>query len=491
MSNNLSHKFLEIIRYNIMKAAIYVRVSTLEQATEGYSIYEQKEKLSAYSKAQGYEIFDVYSDEGFSGKDLNRPAMSRLLTDLKQGKIGVVLIYKLDRLSRHVRDVLDLVELFDKYGVVLYSLSENFDLVSPFGRAALKMMATFSELERETIVERMEMGKLARARSGKYSCPGKCPFGYRYDKNNDRFTIDETEAEIIRKIFDLYINENFTFRKLYDYCRTAYPDIDYFSNPMCCKPLIERPMYAGYFRYRGGELTPGTNFPAIISYETYLKAQAQVEANRTTRSSDNTPYLLTGLLYCGRCGNRYVGKMYERYTKKPDGTHTKHYRYRDYGCAARIKRDANYKPNACDNEIYRADELDKIVCDIIKQIDIDDYDTTSYAPGFIDSLIAQLGATKQSAERLLDLYINGDIDRDAYLLRKLPIDGKIEELNTLIAKESETVKTSVTDGVQNIRNKLSNFDSLSKKEKRILLHFLVKSVVIDGENVLVNLKLKQ
>lgn len=98
-----------------MKAAIYVRVSTLEQATEGYSIYEQKEKLAAYAKAQSYEIFDVYSDEGFSGKDLNRPAMSRLLSDLKQGKVDVILIYKLDRLSRHVRDVLDLVELFDKY----------------------------------------------------------------------------------------------------------------------------------------------------------------------------------------------------------------------------------------------------------------------------------------------------------------------------------------------------------------------------------------
>ncbi len=147
-----------------MRAAIYARVSTLEQATEGYSISVQKEKLQQYATAQSYEIIGTYSDEGFSGKDLMRPEMERLIADVKSNKVDVVLIYKLDRLSRHVKDVLELVELFDKYKVTLYSLTENLDLSSPFGRAALKMSATFSELERETIVERMEMGKAVPVR---------------------------------------------------------------------------------------------------------------------------------------------------------------------------------------------------------------------------------------------------------------------------------------------------------------------------------------
>ena len=115
-----------------MRAALYCRVSTIEQATEGYSIGEQKEKLSAYARAQSYSIVGVYSDEGFSAKDLNRPAMTNLMTDIKQGKIDTVLIYKLDRLSRNVSDVLYLVDLFDKYDVVFFSLHENFDLGSPF-----------------------------------------------------------------------------------------------------------------------------------------------------------------------------------------------------------------------------------------------------------------------------------------------------------------------------------------------------------------------
>ena len=185
-----------------MKAAVYVRVSTLEQATDGYSIGVQKEKLNHYAVSQGYDIVNVYSDEGFSGKNLMRPAMMRLIDDIEQHRIDIVLIYKLDRLSRHVKDVLELVEKFDKYNVTLYSLSENIDLSSPFGRAALKMSATFSELERETIVERMEMGKTARAKSGRYSCPGKCPFGYRLNKEKDIFDIDTAEADAVRDMFN-------------------------------------------------------------------------------------------------------------------------------------------------------------------------------------------------------------------------------------------------------------------------------------------------
>lgn len=473
----------------IMKAAVYCRVSTMEQATDGYSIGEQKERLKHYANAQGYEVVGVYSDEGFSGKDLLRPDMQKLLSDVKRGKIDIVLAYKLDRLSRHVKDVLELVELFDKHNVVLYSLQENFDLASPFGRAALKMMATFGELERETIVERMEMGKIARANEGRYTVPGtRCPFGYRHDKKNDRLVIDEREAEIIRKIFELYVNENMTFRKLYDYCKTAYPDVKYFNNQMCCKPIIERPMYAGYFRYRGGELIKGTNFEPIISYDLFLQAQAKVEQNRTVRTSDNSPYLLTGLVVCGKCGNRYVGKMYERYTRKADGTHTKHYRYRDYGCAARLKSDKHYYPVKCDNDIYRAEELEQIVDNFVKQINIDDYASSGFVPGLVDSLMTEVGSHKKAQEKLLDLYLSGDIDKDTYLLRKVGIDAKISELQSLIAAETERVQSSAADTTA-LKESLANYDNLDKRAKRTLLQHLIKSIVVNGENVIINLKL--
>lgn len=470
-----------------MRAAPYVRVSTQEQAIDGFSVGVQKEKTTQYCTAMSYDIVDVYSDEGFSGKSLVRPAMQKLLQDIQSGRIDIVIIHKLDRLSRHVKDVLELVELFDKYNVKLYSLSENLDLSSPFGRAALKMSATFSELERETIVERMQMGKDARAREGKYTVPGRhSPFGYKHDKENDRLVIDEREAEAVRKIFELYINQGYTFRKLYTYCKEAFPDLSYFSNEMCCKPIIERPMYAGYFRYRGGELIKGTNFEPIISYETYLQAQACVEKNKTKRSVENTPNLLTGLLLCGRCGNRYVGKIYDRYNIKPDGTQTKRYKYRSYGCAARVKRDKNYHPAKCDNIIIPTHELDEYVESKVKNLQLIANDKPFYVPGVIDTLMTEIAELKEKQAKLLDLYLDNTIDKDAYTLRLVALDAKINENKSIIEAEKEKVVAAPLNSADILRDKLEHYDDLSRVEKTKLLRLLIKSIVIDGEKITIN-----
>lgn len=470
-----------------MRAAPYLRVSTQEQALDGYSVGVQKEKTTQYCAAMSYDIYNTYSDEGFSGKSLVRPAMEQMISDIKAGRIDIVIVHKLDRLSRHVKDVLELVELFDKYNVTLYSLSENLDLSSPFGRAALKMSATFSELERETIVERMQMGKDARAREGKYTVPGRhAPFGYNHDKENDRLVINEREAEAVRKIFDLYINQGYTFRKLYSYCKEAFPDLKYFTNEMCCKPIIERPMYAGYFRYRGGELTKGTNFEPIISYETFLQAQACVERNKTKRSVENTPNLLTGLLLCGRCGNRYVGKLYDRYNLKNDGTQTKHYKYRSYGCAARVKRDKNYHPAQCDNIIIPTHELDEYVEDKVRHLDFKSTGEKFFVPGVIDSLMSEIAELKDKQAKLLDLYLDGTIDKDTYTLRLVALDAKISENKAIIDAEKEKVVSAPLNSTEIIQDRMKNYDNLSRTEKSKLLKLLIKNIVINGENIVIN-----
>ena len=135
------------------------------------------------------------------------------------------------------------------------------------------------------------MGKAARARSGKYTCPGKSPFGYKLDKEHDRLDIVPEEADAIREMYAKYI-EGYSFRKLYAYCREKYPDMRYFSNSMSCKPVIERPMYAGYFEHNG-ELIKATNYEPIISYETYLQAQEAVK--RKLPHTANTIILRTYL----------------------------------------------------------------------------------------------------------------------------------------------------------------------------------------------------
>lgn len=467
-----------------MRAAIYARVSTLEQATDGYSIGVQKEKLSAYATAQSYDVVDIYSDEGFSGKDLIRPAMERLLSDVKTHKIDVVLIYKLDRLSRHVKDVLELVELFDKYNVTLYSLTEQLDVSSPFGRAALKMSATFSELERETIVERMQMGKDARARSGKYTCPGKAPFGYKLNKEADRLEIVPEEAEAVREMYAKYI-EGYTFRKLYQYCREKYPDMRYFSNSMSCKPVIERPMYAGYFEHNG-QLVKATNYEPIISYDTYLQAQEAVKRNTTKREHDNTPYLLTGLIYCAKCGRAFCGK---RRAHKINSREV--YAYYSYGCTARTKYSrAEHGDTPCDNDLYPVDELDELVCRAVENLQFTEFTTPQASTGVIDKLLIENAELKERKERLLDLYLSEAIDKDTYTLRYDDINKAIQKNLTVIDGEQQALAQSPTISVEYLKQQQRLFPTATKKEKRRLLQLLIKQIVVDGKSVTINWAVK-
>lgn len=467
------------------RAALYVRVSTLEQALSGYSVGEQKDRLTKYAESQDYKIIDIYSDEGVSGKSLLRPEMERLINDIKANKIDIVIIYKLDRLSRHVKDVLELVELFEQYEVTLFSLSENIDLSSPFGRASLKMSATFSELERETIVERMTMGKDARAKSGKYACPGKCPFGYRLNREKDCFDINENEAEAIRDMYDKYINAGYSLRQLYDYCKDKYPDIKFFSHAMSCKNLIKRPLYAGYFEHKG-ELIKAINVPAIISYETYLQAQETVKKNTTRRNHDSSPYLLTGLIYCARCGHAYVGKLYDRNRLKKDGLRTTKYRYTSYGCMARVKRDKRTKGLFCDNDIFPSELLEKKIEQAILNFNFTEFTTPIASTGLIDRLMLENIELKKQKEKLLDIYMSENIDKDTFIFRTEKIDKKIAQNNTVIAQEKNTIEKSPTVSIEYLKNAQKNYPTASRKEQRKLVQLLIKNIIIDGENITIN-----
>lgn len=466
-----------------MKAAIYVRVSTLEQATKGYSLEAQREKLLAYAKSQGYEVYNVYTDDGYSAKDLHRPAMSQLIEHIKLGLVNIVIVYKLDRLSRRVRDVLELLDdVFTPYNVQLYSLQENIDVSSPFGRAALKLNATFSELERETIVDRMIMGKEQAVKQGKYLCPGKvAPFGYVRNPITKRFDIVPEEAEIIIKLFDLYI-QGYSFRKLYDYAK-AHFNHPYFNNPMCCKPIIKRTMYSGYFTYKG-ELYKGTNYEPIISYETYLQANAQLEKNKTTRKHDTSPYLLTGLVYCAKCGNRYVGKMYKHH----DGP--KEYVYRAYGCAARVKMDKNYHPAKCDNLIYTATDLEERVLANVKALRFSEFVAGKYISGTIENIRMEIGNLKSRKEKLLDLYLSEIFSKQDFLNKVAEIDKQIEKNEKILSDEEERIKETPTLTIDYLKDLHTRFDELSHNEQRKFLNILIDKIILNNDDIVIKFKVK-
>jgi len=183
-----------------MNCAVYTRVSTDNQAEKDFSSCEaQEEKIRAFVKSQNnWEVFKVYSDPGYTGATLNRPALQELLQDIREGKINIVLVYKIDRLTRSPKDFYQLIELFEKYEVDFISITERFDTSTSAGRLLRNIMLTFAQFERELASERTKDKMLERAKKGMWN-GGIVPYGYK--KENKKLVINSKEAEIVKLIY--------------------------------------------------------------------------------------------------------------------------------------------------------------------------------------------------------------------------------------------------------------------------------------------------
>lgn len=157
--------------------AIYSRVSTSEQAEEGYSIDEQERLLTEWCKKMNYEIYKCYSDRGISGKSIKgRPAMQELLKDAQEGKFNIVITWKISRIARDMLNLLEIIDILNRRGIAFRSYSEQFETETPMGKFSLHMMGAVAELERNTISQNVKMGCLARARDGRWG--GNRVLGY-------------------------------------------------------------------------------------------------------------------------------------------------------------------------------------------------------------------------------------------------------------------------------------------------------------------------
>jgi site-specific DNA recombinase len=298
-----------------MLVAAYIRVSTDEQAEQGISIPAQKSRLLAYCQSQGWEVYDFYVDDGFSGKDVERPAIQRLIEDAGAKKFNNVLVLKLDRLSRRQKDVLMLLEdIFEPNGVGFKSVTESFDTTTPFGKAALGMMAVFAQLERETIVERVRMAKKESARQGRFM-GGPAPYGYRYNPGAKRLEIDELQAQTVRWIYGRYL----AGKQGYGYIaeeleRSGVPGpTDDRWNKTCVRKILTNPVYAGMVNHKDN-LYQGKH-EAIINLEKWYEVQALIHNRGTVRAAAAVHTgLLSGIIWCGECGARMrVKNVWQNY----------------------------------------------------------------------------------------------------------------------------------------------------------------------------------
>lgn len=248
--------------------AIYIRVSTLDQAVDGLSLEAQENRLRKYCKDRGYEVYEVYADRGISAKDIeHRPELQRLLQDAKEEKFDLVLVWKLSRFSRCLSDLLDMCEEMEEHGVYLTSFSEPFDSSTPMGRFIRNILGLVAQFEREIIAENVMLVLQDRAEHGKRTC--SYVLGYdRYDK--DTFMINEHEAEYV-----LFATRTYLERKNLSEVAKLCKERGYRGKkgkeptPFSVMQIITNPLYCGYNRFLG-KLYRGAH-PRLISVETHNK----------------------------------------------------------------------------------------------------------------------------------------------------------------------------------------------------------------------------
>ena len=194
-----------------MKIAIYIRVSTEDQAKEGYSLEVQREYLESFAKREGLEVFKIYQDDGISGYTTERPALKKLLKDAKDKKFDLVLVYKIDRFSRNLKDMLNLVDELFSYGVGFKSATEPFDSTTSAGKLMFQQLGSFAEFERNRIAERVFPGMVKGVQQGNWQGARYAPYGYRYNKERKLLEIDEQEAKVVKLIYTMFLCDRSIF----------------------------------------------------------------------------------------------------------------------------------------------------------------------------------------------------------------------------------------------------------------------------------------
>ena len=470
--------------------AIYIRVSTAEQANEGYSIGEQKERLEKYAEAHSWIVYKVYSDPGYSGGSKNRPALTSMINDIQNGKVDKVLVYKLDRLSRSQKDTLYLIEdVFLKNNVDFVSMTENLDTSSPFGIAMIGILSVFAQLEREQIRERMQVGLDARAKEGYFHGGAYAPIGYDYI--DGELVVNEYEALQLRKMYELFLS-GMPVYSIFKYMATHYTTKYGPWKNSTVYGCLKNILYTGKITWKGN-IYEGRH-ESIIDEDTYNKAQKQIaERNKEFPSHPfKRTSLLGGLIWCGNCGARYFCK--HNVSRRPGITPVNKY----YTCYSRGKTQKRMiKDPNCKNKSWNVKAFDQIILDEIRKLALD--------PNLITDLLENSDTTTAENERitlekriveidkqigkLVDLYQLGTIDYNV-------IGSKIEKLN----REKEILETelgsitvsepdlSIIETREILKTLPDVIETADPEALKQIVHSLIDAIIINGEDIEIHWK---
>ena len=312
-----------------MKIAIYIRVSTEEQAKEGYSLATQREYLEEYTKREGYEIYKAYSDDGISGYSERRPALQKLLQDAKLRRFGLVVVYKIDRFSRNLKDLLNLVDELLNSGVGFKSATEPFDSTTSAGKLMFQQLGSFAEFERNRLAERVMPGMIKGVQLGNWQGARYTPFGYNYNKTEKVLEVNEKQAPIVKMIFEMAIADK-PVRYIRAYLtKKGYRNRNgnYFTAKLI-RDILRNCIYTGKLvwnkcHYDKTQRTPkgyryikndpskvvvsqGRHQP-LVFVDVFEQAQKALAKRRIEHKKRAGNYPLSAVMFCAKCNHKYHG----------------------------------------------------------------------------------------------------------------------------------------------------------------------------------------
>ena len=354
--------------------AVYCRKSVEERAEETFgSIENQHESILSFIASHKHEgwvaLAERYDDNGFTGSNTNRPSLQKLINDIKESRVNMVIVYKLDRLSRSLVDFVQLLKFFEEHNVAFASITQPIDTSTSTGKLMLHILSSFAEFERELISERTR-DKMAAARKRGQWMGGRPPLGYDVMKDSKKLVVNQEDAKLIHEIFDLYLKGNSLLKvaqiineKGHKSKQTTAKNGRKFGGIKFgithIQAMITNVLYLGKVCY-SGQIYDGQQ-EAIISEETFKKAQERLKENRVERRATKNiecTGLLTHLLHCKTCGKF----MFHTYTLK-----NKTHKYRYYVCTSAQKRGYN----SCPTKSVNAQAIEDATIDCLKRIFID------------------------------------------------------------------------------------------------------------------------
>ncbi len=464
-----------------------MRVSTEDQAKDGFSIHAQREKLSSYANICDWEIVDYYIDEGISAKNTkDRPDINRLINDVKSGKVNNVLVYKLDRLTRSVKDLITLIELFEQYNCTFSSVTEKLETGTATGRMFIKIIGIFAEFERENLAERVSFGYEQKTREGNYTNTNGVN-GFDYIVGKGDLIVNELEKEIVNRIYNMYLEGTSMLKIARTFNSEQIPSKrgGYWSQSTI-KSILTNPLYIGKIRYGVNKKIQNKAFQvngeqeSLIDKDTFKSVQEMILKRKHYNSkkypSENAYF--SSVLRCHKCGSRFHPKQ-----QKQNGKY-----YITYYCN-------NKQINKCNSSGISHTKVLNAFEEYISNITLNK--SIEIKPNIDnktkeEKLIRELDNIDKKRKRLQMLFIDEQINNSDYkeMITKLEDDrDKINESRKLICSEQE--KVDYNDIKKLITNVKKNWDYLDESERNMFINQFIKYInidVINGKSIIKEIK---